>query len=61
MTDNSSCRVFIGEAIQFDLILMLICRDMTGSVTAIAEPGEVIVSDDEVGEPVTIELMNATK
>jgi uncharacterized protein YuzE len=41
-------------------ILIFVLRD-NPPVNAIAEPGGVIVSYDEVGEPVSIELMNATK
>ncbi len=41
-------------------ILILILQE-TRPVNAIAEPGGVIVSYDEVGEPVSVEFLNASK
>ncbi len=41
-------------------ILILILRE-TPPVDAISEPGGVIVSYDEAGEPVSIEFLNASK
>lgn len=41
-------------------ILTLILRE-TPPVDAIAEPGGVIVSYDEAGEPVSVEFLNASK
>ncbi|MBC7822442.1 MAG: DUF2283 domain-containing protein [Candidatus Parcubacteria bacterium] len=41
-------------------ILILILRE-TPPVNAISEPGGVIVSYDEAGEPVSIEFLNASK
>lgn len=41
-------------------ILILILRE-TPPVNAISEPGGVIVSYDEAGEPVSIEVLNASK
>ncbi|MBE9010402.1 DUF2283 domain-containing protein [Pseudanabaenaceae cyanobacterium LEGE 13415] len=41
-------------------ILTLILRE-TPPVDAIAEPGGVIVSYDESGEPVSVEFLNASK
>jgi uncharacterized protein YuzE len=41
-------------------ILIFILRD-TSPANAISEPGGVIVSYDETGEPISIELLNASK
>ncbi|MGG6268239.1 DUF2283 domain-containing protein [Leptolyngbya sp. AN03gr2] len=41
-------------------ILTLVLRE-TSPVDAIAEPGGVIVSYDEAGEPVSVEFLNASK
>ena len=41
-------------------ILILILQE-TPPVNAISEPGGVIVSYDEAGEPVSIEFLNASK
>jgi uncharacterized protein YuzE len=41
-------------------ILILILRDALPA-NAISEPGGVIVSYDEAGEPISIELLNASK
>ncbi len=41
-------------------VLILILRE-TPPVNAISEPGGVIVSYDEAGEPVSIEFLNASK
>lgn len=41
-------------------ILILILRE-TPPVNAISEPGGVIVSYDEAGEPVSVEFLNASK
>jgi uncharacterized protein YuzE len=41
-------------------ILMVLLKD-TLPVNAIAEPGGVIVSYDEAGEPVSVEFLNASQ
>jgi uncharacterized protein YuzE len=41
-------------------ILILILRE-TPPVNAISEPGGVVVSYDEAGEPVSVEFLNASK
>ncbi|MCY7272514.1 MAG: DUF2283 domain-containing protein [Phormidesmis sp. CAN_BIN44] len=41
-------------------ILILILKE-TAPINAIAEPGGVIVSYDETGEPVSVEFLNASQ